>query len=155
MADPLSIATGVLGILSAAGKISSLLVKFTTATKNAPVQAQSVLVEVDAITTILSHLQSFLLGRELVDSSRTSLLKVDQIVTIVSGCVMTFSELEKLLDGMKVEHMNVLNRVKWARKEKEILVLVQRMQNHKASLTLITNILNGFVKLLCRQMDGY
>ena len=144
MADPLSIAAGVIGVLTAAAQISSLLVGFSKSTKNAPAQARQILVEVNETSGILSHLQSFLIGNEFSDVSRTSLLQVDHIVTIVSGCVMTFSELEKLVDDLRSEDMNILDRMRWVRKEGEIAALIQRLQNHKASLSLMLNVLNGY-----------
>ena len=143
MSDPLSIAAGVVGILTAAAQISSLLIQFTKMSKNAPAQARIIITEVNDVSGILSHLQSFLLGNEFQDRSRTSLLKVDHVVTIVGGCVLTFSELEKFLDQLKVDGMGVLDCMKWAKKEQSMLALVQRLQNHKASLTLMLNILNG------------
>lgn len=143
MSDPLSIAAGVIGVLTAAAQISILLRQFTLSVSKATRQAQHVLTEVNDTSIILSQLQSFLLGKEFTDRSRTSLLKVDQVVAIISGCVITFSELEKLLDEMKVVNSGVLDRFKWAGRESEMLVLIQRLQNHKASLSLIVNILNG------------
>ena len=145
MADPLSIATGIIGVLTAAAQISSLLIRFTRSTVEAPAQARYILAEVNDTRTILSDLQSFLLGKASADPSRASLLKVDQVVAIVGGCVVTFSELENLLDKMKSDHMGVLDRVMWIRKESEIFAFVQKLQNHKASLSLILNILNGSV----------
>lgn len=145
MSDPLSIAAGVVGVITAAAQISLLLTKFTKSTIAAPRQARVVITEVSDINVILSQLQSYLLGLESPNSSRTSLLKVEKVVTIVSGCVLTFSELERLLDELKTEGMDVLDSLKWARKETAILGLIQRLQYHKASLSLIFNILNGFV----------
>lgn len=145
MSDPLSIAAGVVGILTAAAQISTLLINFTKATKNAPSRARHIITEVNDISGTLSHLQSFLLGNEFSDTSRTSLLKADHIVTILSGCVMTFSELEKLLDALETKDIRILDSLKWARKEKDITALIQRLQNHKTSLSLMLDILNGFV----------
>lgn len=143
MADPLSLAAGVVGILTAAAQISSLLIDFTRSSKDAPQAARAVLTEVNDISSTLAHLQSFLLGDEYSDRSRTQLLQVDQVVTVMGGCVMTFSELEKLLDELKAEGMGILDRAHWARKEKAISNLVQRLQNHKGSLSLILHVLNG------------
>ncbi len=145
MSDPLSIAAGVVGILNAAAQISSVLIKFARSTKGAPQQARAIITEVNDTSGILSHLQAFLLGKEFADSSRTSMLKVDRLINIISGCVLTFSELEKLLDELETGEMDILDRVKWTRKEAAIAGLIQRLQNHKASLSLILNILNGFV----------
>lgn len=147
MAEPLSIASGVIGVVTAAVEIISLLTKFTKTTIAAPQQAQVVLTEVSDIGGILSHLQSFLLGLGTPNGTRTSLLKVEKVLTIVSGCVLTFSELEKLLDELKTEDLGVLDCLKWARKESAIVGLIQRLQNHKVSLSLVLNILNGFVPI--------
>ena len=144
MSDPLSIAAGVVGIVTAAAQISSLLIKFTLSTIAAPQQAKIVLSEVSDISVILSQLQQFLLGLNLPDRSRTSLLKVEKVVTVVSGCVLTFSELEKLLDELKIDNLDILDRLKWARKESALAGLIQRLQNHKTSLSLVLDILNGF-----------
>ena len=143
MADPLSFAAGVIGVLTAAAQVSSLLAKFTKSTSNAPAQARRVLIEVDSVSGILSHLHSFVIRNEWEDASRTSLLRVDQIVTIISGCVLTFSELEKLMDDLQTDGMSILDRLKWVRKEAEIEALIQRLQHHKASLSLILEVLNG------------
>ncbi|KAL8898260.1 MAG: hypothetical protein Q9207_006802 [Kuettlingeria erythrocarpa] len=125
MADPLSLAAGVVGILTAAAQISSLLIDFTRSSKDAPQDARAVLTEVNDISSTLAHLQSFLLGNEYSDRSRTQLLQVDQVVTIMGGCVKTFSELEKLLDRLKAEDMGILDRAQWARNGKAISNLVQ------------------------------
>ena len=143
MSDPLSIAAGVVGILNAAAQASSVLINFTRSARGAPHQAQVILTEVNDTSGILSHLQAFLLGQEFADTSRTSMLKLDQVVNVVSSCVLTFSELEKLLDELTTGEMGIIDRVKWTKKEAAIKNLVQRLQNHKASLSLILNILNG------------
>lgn len=148
MSDPLSIAAGVVGILTAAAQISTLLIQFTQSSRDASVQARHVLTEVNDISGILSHLQTFLIGQEYVESSRTSMLRVDHIVAIVSGCVMTFSELEKVLDGLKTADLGAIDSIRWARKDTEIMTIIQRLQNHKASLSLMLNILNGYVHQL-------
>lgn len=144
MSDPLSVAAGVVGVVTAAAQISSLLIKFTKSTIAAPQQARIVLTEVSDIGVVLSHLQPFLLGLNVPDRSRTSLLKVEKVVTVVSGCVHTFSELEKLLDELKTENMDFLDRLKWVRQDSAIRSIIQRLQNHKASLSLVLDILNGF-----------
>ena len=143
MSDPLSIAAGVIGILTAAAQISTLLIQFTKSSRGAPAQARHVLSEVNDISGTLSHLQSFLLGDEHTDRSRAALLKIDHIVTIMSDCVKAFSELEKVLDGLKTNDMNTLDSLKWARKEAEITAIIGRLQHHKASLSLMLNILTS------------
>ncbi|KAL9628464.1 MAG: hypothetical protein Q9164_007266 [Protoblastenia rupestris] len=148
MSDPLSITVGVIGILGVAAQVSSTLINFTQKVKQAPQQARAMATEVSETSVILSQLQSFLLGQESADRSRTSLLKIDDIVTIVTGCLLTFAELEDLLDQLKTEGMDTLDRVKWIKKESTIKDLIQRLQSHKASLSLMLNILNGLVHVM-------
>ena len=148
MSDPLSVAAGVIGILTAAAQISTLLIQFTKSSRGAPAQARHVLSEVNDISGTLSHLQSFLLGNEHIDRSRASLLKIDHIVTIMSDCVIAFSELETVLDGLKTNDMNILDGMKWARKEAEITAIIERLQHHKVSLSLMLNILTGLVYII-------
>ncbi|KAI4162786.1 MAG: hypothetical protein LQ342_003503 [Letrouitia transgressa] len=155
MSDPLSIAAGVVGILTAATQISTVLIKFIRANKEAPQQARNIITELNETNLILSSLQAFLLGSKSANESMTSLLKVENVVTVVSGCVLTFSELEKLVDDLKVEDPDVLDRMKWARKETIITGLIQRLQNHKASLSLILNVINGFVVLELRRLVSH
>ncbi|KAL8687293.1 MAG: hypothetical protein Q9218_006493 [Villophora microphyllina] len=143
MADPLSIAAGVVGVLTAAAQISSLLIEFTKNSKNAPQTARIVLSEVSDISGTLSQLQRFLLGNKFAEKSVAALLQVDHVIIIMSGCVLTFSELERLLDKLKADGKGILNRIQWARKEKTIASYIQRLQNHKGSLSLVLHILNG------------
>ena len=144
MPDPLSIAASVISITTAAAQISSVLIKFTRQSKNAPRQAIIVLTEITEMSGILSHLQSFLLGIETAGPSRICFLQVDYVVAIITGCVATFSELEETLDSLKTEGMDILDRIKWVRKESGIMAIIQRLQTHKASLSLMLNIFNGY-----------
>ncbi|KAI4218154.1 MAG: hypothetical protein L6R40_008800, partial [Gallowayella cf. fulva] len=60
----------------------------------------------------------------------------------MGGCVLTFSELERVLDDLKSDDMCIRDCVRWAKQEKAINNLVQKLQNHKASLSLILHVLN-------------
>ena len=145
MTDPLSITAGVVGFIGAAAQISSLLIKGIRSVKEAPRQTDAALTEVSEISSILCSLEAFLLGEEIPDESRACLLQVDQLVTIISSCVLTFSELEKLLDELRTEDQDILDCIKWATRESAITAIIQRLQNHKASLSLILAILNASV----------
>ena len=149
MGDPLSIAAGVAGILTAAGQISSLLIDFIKNTDSAPQDARNVLADVSETSVILSSLQSLILGTDVADRSRTSLLQVDHVIVIVTGCVSTFSELESLLDGLKLEQMGLLDRFKWISEAPRIAGILERLEAHKISLTLMLTILNGYVACRC------
>ena len=147
--DPLSVTASIVGLLGAAGKITSLLYGVTTKVSNAPNLAKSVLTEVADVTTALEQLQTYVIGAADVPSSRSSLIMLEQLLVTLSGCVATFSELESLLDNLDlVSELRKLARVKWGLKESRIVAILQRLQNHKASLILMLTILQWYARCI-------
>ena len=140
MSEPLSITAGVIGLLTAAAQISTLLIRFTNASRNAPAQARHVLTEVGDISSTLSSLHLFLFRTQPGNRSRRLLLRVNHTVTVLSGCVITFSELEKILDSLETGDFGIYDCMEWAQKEIEMGAILQRLLEHKASLSLILNI---------------
>ncbi|KAL9001483.1 MAG: hypothetical protein Q9169_000058 [Polycauliona sp. 2 TL-2023] len=140
--DPLSLSISIVGLCCAAVQVNSLLKNFIDASKDAPTSARHTLTEVSAIYVCLNGLEAFLSGRQESPRSRTSLIMLEQIIVVFTDCVAIFSELEQVLDTTKIDApMRMLDRVKWAVKEKTILKLLTRLQTSKASLNLMLNIL--------------
>lgn len=143
---PLSVSASIIGILSAAAKVSALLITFVRNTKAAPKLAQTVLADVNSLSTVLSHLQMYLLGTASPTRSRASLILVKQVLMTLVDCVITFSELEDVLGVSKHKaEMDSLDCLKWARKESKVADIQQRLQSNKSSLTLMLTILQWFV----------
>ena len=143
--DPLSVSASIIGILGAAAKVSSVLISFVQSTKAAPKLAQTVLSEVNGLSAILTHLQTYLLGAASPSKSRASLILVEQVIVTLTECVTTFSELEDALGTSKNDaEMSALNRVRWAMKESNISDIQGRLQSNKASLNLMLNIMQWF-----------
>ena len=146
--DPLSIAASFIGIATAAGQVSRLLRAFLESTKQASSTASSVLAEVTGISACLHQLQDFLLGHDDTGRSRRSLILIEQVIVVFTDCVTVFSELERLLEGLTTkEHMRVIDRVKWARKEATVSRILTRLQASKGSLNLMLTISNWSVNL--------
>ncbi|KAH6663344.1 hypothetical protein B0J14DRAFT_570400 [Halenospora varia] len=141
--DPLSVTTAVVGLLSVIPPIVRTIKGFIHDVKDAPQQAQIMLQESTDIENILSQLQSFLLHRSPAINERSAHISVEQVILTLTGTVLSFSELQELLDGLTAPvEQGFLNQVKWVRKEKEIGKIVQRLQNHKASLGCMLHIMN-------------
>ena len=122
MADPLSIAAGVVGLGSAICKISKALKTVCQSIQDAPESASIALREVEETSSIISQLQSFLLSFASPKPQSTSQIQVNHVVVLLSSCVATYSELEAVLDTVVVgDNMPLLDRLKWASKETEIL----------------------------------
>jgi len=140
--DPLSITASIVGILGAAAKVSSLLITFVQNTKGAPKLAQAVLAEVNGLSAVLTHLQTYLLGTASSSKSRASLILVEQVIVTLTECVTTFSELEDVLGTARLESdLRIMDRVKLAMKESKVVEIQERLQRNKASLTLMLTIL--------------
>jgi len=140
--DPLSVTASIVGILGAAAKVSSLLITFVQNTKGAPKLAQAVLAEVNGLSAVLSHLQTYLLGTASSSKSRASLILVEQVIVTLAECVTTFSELEDVLGTARLESdLRIMDRVKWAMKESKVADIQARLQRNKASLSLMLTIL--------------
>ena len=126
----------------------SNLLKFVKCAKAAPQHVQVITAELNETQTILVRVQDFLRGNRVAKPSRMALLKLGHVIIVVSGCVVTFSEIEKILDGHGTQEMDILGRMRWARREDEVAGLISRLQNHKASLSLMLNILEGYALLV-------
>ncbi|KAL8733290.1 MAG: hypothetical protein Q9181_003646 [Wetmoreana brouardii] len=124
-------------------QVNHLLKGFVDNAKGAPASARHTLAEVTGIYVCLNQLGAFLSGRQESSRSRRSLVMIEQVVIVFTDCVAIFSELEQTLESLKTDtSMRVIDRVKWAMKEKTISKLLTRLQTSKASLSLMLNILS-------------
>ena len=67
MSGPLSIAAGVMGLITAVAQVSSLLIQFVKQVYGAPEQARVILAEVGDLSTIFCSLQNFVLQKQRAD----------------------------------------------------------------------------------------
>jgi hypothetical protein len=140
--DPLSIATGVVGLLSAAISISTTLGEVIQRTRKAPKECRDARREVEDIRNVLSQLQLFLLGASKASKSRTSLILVEQVVATLASCVTTFSDLDVFVETLNSDdRMGLMDRFRWIAKTKELTKIIAQLQMHKSSLTLMMVIL--------------
>ncbi|KAI8953885.1 Rho GTPase activation protein [Xylaria longipes] len=148
MADPLSVAASVIGIISSAAKISTGLVGVVKKAHNAPRECWKLQLEVDDVKAILCQLQQFLLGTRRAPRSRTSLILVDQVITTLAACVTTLSELDTFTEALQSESdLNLLDRLRCVSKESELKKILVRIGSHKSSLNLMLMILT------CRKQE--
>lgn len=143
--DPLSLTAAVVGLVNGAGKITATLYELTNNIKDAPSLAHHVMGEVHSINSIICSLQAFLWGESRASKSREAMILIEHLVTTLTGCVCTFSELEMEINDLKSgDGMNTLDRLKWIHRKDTIDQLFQRLQNHKSSLSLMLTILGRY-----------
>lgn len=142
--DPLSVAASVTGLILAGGQIASLIQRLY----DAPTIALAVEAETSHFVVVLSQLQPFLTGQRntIAHPSRTSLVEVQQIQIILTGSVLTLSELQAavgaICHGSTV--ISLRDRMKWLMAESNITQLIQRVRDHKSSLTLLLTLLTWY-----------
>lgn len=139
--DPLSIAVAVVGLLGSAEAVRRKLSQFTRSATSAPSIAETVLIEVSSIETALPRLRRF------IEDDRVSTrehIYLDQLSTLLTGCVKRFSELETLLGGLPsitAAETSRIDAARWAQNEKRIRIVVERLQPYKSSLLLMLQII--------------
>ena len=142
MADPLSLGASVVGILSVAGHVSKKPFDFIQNTREAPDQAHETLREVNELRLILGQCQTLLSRNEQSRVPGASRLLVEDIATVITGCVLSVSKLERLLTEAETENgLNVIDRMKWAWREEKMAKITGRLISRKQSMSLMVTIL--------------
>jgi hypothetical protein len=137
MADPLSIAVSVAGLLGTTTKICSVLSDFISSAVDAPNSARSTLALVEEMQLALESVKQLIDTVSSLPSERKAMIRLDHLTITFSHCILTMSELESLVcfkDAFK-------RRLKWAWEEKKVLRLLPRLESQKASLLLMVTVL--------------
>ncbi|KAF8252409.1 hypothetical protein K440DRAFT_687158 [Wilcoxina mikolae CBS 423.85] len=143
MADPLSIAASVAGLLALSSKIIHALCSFTKSAVEVPQSVSRVNAEVQMVSAVFGQVQRLILSdRGELDEERFLSIPLHSLVDTLTGCVVIFSNLERYIDEIGGLAMPALwERVKWVKRESEIEGLMQDLQRHKLSLNLMLSII--------------
>lgn len=140
--EPLSIIGSVVGILSVTAKLTAVCTSLAEKGKHVPDSMQSMVLELDGLRGCLGQLQPFLQGTEQAAITRSAMISMDQVVTINTSCVLTLSDLERMLDSYKLDGpLSRLDRLRWVRNESKFNQLLLRIRASRSSLNLILTIL--------------
>ena len=139
--DPLSVMASVVGLLAAAGQMTSVLSNVKSSIKDAPRSMDHTLSEVKAVEISLSAIQKFLLGLSSAPRQRITMIQVDQLLATNTEAVLTFSELEALVKPLATySESSMIERIRWRWKEDDLSRIMIRLERHKSSLSLMLNI---------------
>jgi cell division control protein 24 len=146
MADPLSIAASIAGLISISVEAAKFLSPYVSAAKETPQVAAHVFSEIQSTQVILQGLQSLTMDFAAVKAQHAAFIGVNQVVTILTDGVLLFSELQNELSSLPAkdeadERISLLARLQWARKESSLNTLIVRLQSFKSSMTLVLMIL--------------
>ena len=92
MADPLSIASGIAGLLALAGSLTKVLNTVVSDTQNAPDLAHFFLCEITAMEAALQGVERLVSGDgQYLDEEQLSLIPASALRAVLTGCLITAS----------------------------------------------------------------
>ncbi|ORY08220.1 hypothetical protein BCR34DRAFT_570096 [Clohesyomyces aquaticus] len=141
--DPLSVTASIVGILAAAGKIAESLRVVISTAKEAPWVITALLAEVNDVHAVVSSLQTLLSDLQSAPPRRAALIQLDRLIATLTDTVLTFSELEAIVTPLAVtkgQKFPLRTRLKWTRVEGNCSKIVEKLQRHKSSISLMLNI---------------
>lgn len=137
--DPLSLAASIAGLMGAAQQIYSLL-GLIHASKNSPTALYQAQEEVQHVQFALQSLQGYLLHLDHVTDKRKRLICVDELIATISDAMLSFSAFDSLLSVL-ANLPRIQVALSWFKYSKDIDEHIARIQRHKASLTVMLNII--------------
>ena len=157
MSDPLSISTAVVGLVMAAAQLGDLSKKLRESATGAPASIVLIQEEMDHLHKIFGHVEGLVKGtEEKFKNGGLTMVSLYDLMTILSGCVLVFSNLDKKMSkvaGLDPKAQKptqgvrlILSRVNWALwKEAEIEAILQDLQRYKISLNLMLVVIQWYV----------
>jgi hypothetical protein len=144
MADPLSIAASVVGLVTVAGKISAAITSFVLGVADVPESARAALAAVDTMRLTLASVRQLMTKLSQMPRERKEMIHVTHLVVLFREAILSLSELEAIICPASAsvgETTWTWDAVKWFLQEKRITAAVQRLESHRASLSAMLNIL--------------
>jgi hypothetical protein len=153
MADPLSIAASVTGLLAVAGQISSILYELVSSAAHASQSVRQAFASVEEMKLVLESVKQLLdNGLSKVSDQRKRMINVSNLLVVFRQSIISLSEMEALVvpaigpDGRLLKW----NLLKWTIEKDDFAQCLRRVESHKASLTAMLSILHWLVVLETR-----
>jgi len=141
MMEPLSIATGIGGIIKAAVSIANTLGQI----RDAPQEIESLLTEVANVKIIVAALSRFVNGSNVAVRrlDRAALIQLDDLVAVLTQIVRVFSKLEAIIRSTKSHRTLPLfvRRISRPWEQEGCVKLVSQLQQLKISLSLMLQVM--------------
>lgn len=148
----MEIAASVVGLAVAAAQTFAVLHNFASNCADAPSIAKQTRGEIQEFQYVLGKLQTYTSPSDPNNPLRPPIAVADahQLSLTLEACNETFVELDKTITRLApILPIDSVQRMKWSFAQGNITHLVQRIQNHKASLILILSILQKYVRDSC------
>ena len=145
MADPLSIAASITGLLGLAGQVAIIIKGFISSVVDAPESARSALAAVEEMGMVLMSVKQVMDKLSQLPHHRKAMIHVRHLVVIFRESILSFSRLEAILKPAIPKAFSkgvTWDKIQWVAIEDSILEAVARLEGHKTSISLILIILH-------------
>ncbi len=146
--DGLSIAASITGIITAATQVGLWLSQI----RDAPASVAAVASEIQHTKVVFRALQTFINRNKSGARQNSWIIQVDDITVILTQTVLVLSQLRLMFepwsnDGQQI-NISTMDRVRWIRQEKAVGRLIDQLQRHKTSLTLLFQLIRMWVRVV-------
>ncbi|KAI0543207.1 P-loop containing nucleoside triphosphate hydrolase protein [Xylaria digitata] len=142
MADPLSIAASVAGLIALSGSIYKVIGDFVEQAANPPQSAHALLLEVSEMRMVLKSLSDLIDNFLVYPPKRRALVQLDHLIICLTQTVLSFSELEKFVNPWVTRPQRSLwQRWKFNSQGERITRFNSKLQQNKISISLVLSIL--------------
>jgi hypothetical protein len=143
MAEPLSIAGSIAGLVSIGDAVFRLVYRYTRTVKNAEKEIGDLKRELEALTGIIHNVQ--IVARELEqDQLRTSTIRLDHVNT----CLNLLHQMKKRLHGLDIDPSSKiktsLRRITWPFKSSETRTLIGELRTCRDILAIALSADNTY-----------
>ncbi|KAF9772576.1 hypothetical protein IL306_009705 [Fusarium sp. DS 682] len=142
--DPLSIASGVAGLLTVSAAVIKTFDTVKTSIENCPRTVYWAHAETKEINWAIKRLKSLIDDPDSVPKTARMSVGIHDATVTISELIKTCDHLITTLKPLNDEGKVVLSkwdRVKWLRVQDDVVKYIRQLQAHKGSVTLILNIL--------------
>ena len=142
MADPLSVSASVVGLIAAGAKLVSLIVRIN----DPPQVLTEVRSELISLKVVIDNLRTFVERSRSINATRISLVPLQDVILVFTQIVLVHSELEAFVRSRSSS--SKLNQKLRGALGRDVRVgdcLLNQLQRHKASLSLILSIVNWYI----------
>lgn len=141
-------AASVIGLVAVGAKVYVTLHRFISSCKDAPSIAQVTCDEVRDFRYAVEQLRPYIAGSSEITPLGLAITDVQQLSLTLASCIVTFSQMEKALNHLlpadrlvdSPPRLTIVERVRWRISAGDLSQLLTRIQQHKATLTLLLTI---------------
>ncbi|KAI0965470.1 hypothetical protein F4678DRAFT_333354 [Xylaria arbuscula] len=142
MADPLSIAASVAGLIALSGGICKLIRAFIRHVTNPPQYAQILLLSVMEMRMVLESVSDMIDNLSKFLPIRRAIVRLNHLIICLTKTSFSFSELQKLIDLLIMKRQKPFwQRLQLAMKNERITRINNELHENKISINLVLTIL--------------